>query len=322
MSSSGIIYAVIVGAWAVYLVPMWLRREDELNRARQTQRYAAAIKVLANKEAFERRWAQSNEADEALPLAAGQGPVPAPTSAPRTAKRAAGKDATASRATRGASSAAAKPATKPAKRPIAATAATAAHNAVTANIAPDTRSTRTARPRATATPVATTAAATQRRSTTPGLKAPVTRTRTGLMARRRRVVALLFAVSTLGALVSADLGAGYLWVMAFPAVLLSAYIARLRREERIRAAAQAAKYAAAQEAREAREAEFARAEAVEAEAARLEAEEAEALRAHARTEAELRRRTEAARRRSSAAARARAQAFTHEAPDLRQASNG
>src|SRR5882757_5026445 len=74
MSSSGVIYAIIVGAWAVYLVPMWLRREDELNRARQTQRYAAAIKVLAHKEAFERRWAQPGEAEEAqaLPRAVGQ----------------------------------------------------------------------------------------------------------------------------------------------------------------------------------------------------------------------------------------------------------
>src|ERR1700680_4366678 len=74
MGSSGIIYAIIVGAWAVYLVPMWLRREDELNRARQTHRYAAAIKVLANKEAFERRWAQPGEAEEALPRAVGDAP--------------------------------------------------------------------------------------------------------------------------------------------------------------------------------------------------------------------------------------------------------
>src|SRR5258708_16606840 len=94
MSSSGVIYAIIVGAWAVYLVPMWLRREDELNRVRETQRYAAAIKVLANKEAFERRWARSDEAEEAqaLPRAVGQDFAPAaPVRAP---KRAAGTTAT------------------------------------------------------------------------------------------------------------------------------------------------------------------------------------------------------------------------------------
>src|SRR5258708_836152 len=133
MSSSGIIYAVIVGAWAVYLVPMWLRREDELNRARQTQRYAAAIKVLANKEAFERRWAQPSEADEALPLAAGQGSVP--VYAGRATKPASSKGANATQNTRTTSSSA----TAQTKRPVAhATTVAAAKTprvAVTAKIA-------------------------------------------------------------------------------------------------------------------------------------------------------------------------------------------
>src|SRR6266581_7074278 len=88
MSSSGVIYAIIVGAWAVYLVPMWLRREDELNRARQTQRYAAAIKVLANKEAFERRWAHQAESEEAeaLPRAVGQDFAPSARPPKRSAE--------------------------------------------------------------------------------------------------------------------------------------------------------------------------------------------------------------------------------------------
>jgi hypothetical protein len=59
MSSSGLMYAAIVAAWAVYLVPVWLRREDELNRARQTRRYATAITVLSHKDAFDRRTAAS-----------------------------------------------------------------------------------------------------------------------------------------------------------------------------------------------------------------------------------------------------------------------
>ena len=44
VSSSGLIYAVIVGAWAAYLVPMWLRRQDELNEARPTERFSTAIR--------------------------------------------------------------------------------------------------------------------------------------------------------------------------------------------------------------------------------------------------------------------------------------
>ena len=332
MGSSGIIYAIIVGAWAIYLVPMWLRREDELNRARQTQRYAAAIKVLANKEAFERRWSQPNEAEEALPLAVGQNSVPA--SASRVTNRATGKGASATQGTLAASSTATKSAKRPVVPAAATAAATASRRAVTAKIAAstDARSAHTVHSR-TATPTPTPAAPTTpgtsatrtaRPATVAGVKAPAARTRSGLMARRRRVVALLFAASTLGALISADLGARFLWVMAIPAVLLSAYIARLRREERIRATVHAAKRAAAQQAREARETELARAEAEAAEAAWAETADAEATRVQARIEAEQRRRAEAARRRASAAARARAQSYTQaqETPDLPQASNG
>ncbi len=46
VSSSGLIFAVIVGAWAAYLVPMWLRRQDELNEARPTERFSTALRLL------------------------------------------------------------------------------------------------------------------------------------------------------------------------------------------------------------------------------------------------------------------------------------
>jgi hypothetical protein len=55
VSSSGLIYAVIVGAWAAYLVPMWLRRQDELNEARPTERFSTAIRLLSGRAAMERR---------------------------------------------------------------------------------------------------------------------------------------------------------------------------------------------------------------------------------------------------------------------------
>ncbi|MDT0309316.1 hypothetical protein RM780_20465, partial [Streptomyces sp. DSM 44917] len=67
MSSSGLIFAVIVGAWAAYLVPMWLRRQDELNESRPTERFSTALRLLT------RRRAQA--ADE--PAAAQQDPGPA-----------------------------------------------------------------------------------------------------------------------------------------------------------------------------------------------------------------------------------------------------
>ncbi|PVE06908.1 hypothetical protein Y717_26120, partial [Streptomyces scopuliridis RB72] len=70
MSSSGLIYAVIVGAWAAYLVPMWLRRQDELNEARPTERFSTAIRLLSGRGAMERRYAkelQERTAEEAGP---------------------------------------------------------------------------------------------------------------------------------------------------------------------------------------------------------------------------------------------------------------
>ncbi|WP_042365014.1 divisome protein SepX/GlpR [Streptacidiphilus neutrinimicus] len=67
MSSSGLIYAVIVGAWAAYLVPMWLRRQDELNEARPTERFSTAIRLLSGRAAMERRI--SRQLEETQPLA-------------------------------------------------------------------------------------------------------------------------------------------------------------------------------------------------------------------------------------------------------------
>lgn len=70
VSSSGLIYAVIVGAWAAYLVPMWLRRQDELNEARPTERFSTAIRLLSGRAGMERRYAKGlreRAGDEAEP---------------------------------------------------------------------------------------------------------------------------------------------------------------------------------------------------------------------------------------------------------------
>lgn len=64
MSSSGLIYAVIVGAWAAYLVPMWLRRQDELNEARPTERFSTAIRLLSGRAAMERKYTKAREEAE------------------------------------------------------------------------------------------------------------------------------------------------------------------------------------------------------------------------------------------------------------------
>lgn len=301
MSSSGLIYAFIVGAWAVYLVPMWLRREDELNKARQTQRYTAAIKVLSNKDSFERRYSGAAEQDEAqeLPLAAGQSGSGA-AAGRRTLDRVKAKErereletATAdgsrqsaqsgqsprtSRGTEyvssresgknGGSGKAGQPA-KP-KTLLAAESSAARRSAktVSANIGSEASAPQSA-----------------------GVGAGP---RTGLRARRRRVVGALFAVTSLGAIVSADLGMAYVWAMLLPAAVLSGYIGWVRKDERARAAERARRRAVAVRA------------AREAERRRVEAELREVQEAEQFEREELARRSAAARRRV-AAARSRAE---------------
>ncbi|MFD5423944.1 hypothetical protein [Streptomyces sp. NPDC127084] len=178
MSSSGLIYAVIVGAWAAYLVPMWLRRQDELNEARPTERFSTAIRLLSGRAGMERRYAKelrerTAEEDEAT----------------TDAEPDAGTD------------------------PLSSVD-------VRSFAAPPARTEARIRPPASAPRPSGAAAARARRS-----KA---------LARRRRTTVLLFLAFTIGAIVAAVGGLGLLWAPAAPAVLLTAYIAHLRAQERRR----------------------------------------------------------------------------------------
>ena len=58
--------------------------------------------------------------------------------------------------------------------------------------------------------------------------------RSKVLARRRRTTVVLFLAFTLGAIVAAVGGLGFLWAPGVPAVLLSAYIVHLRAKERRR----------------------------------------------------------------------------------------
>jgi hypothetical protein len=334
MSSSGLIYAFIVGAWAVYLVPMWLRREDELNTARQTQRYTTAIKVLSHKDSFERRYGAAGEQDQAreLPLAAGQS-GPAPAAGSRTLDRVKQKDreravasapssrrVTAKVAAPGANPGTAKPNAKPGTRSEAPAKRTAGPSPSTAatSAAASGASSATAPAKESPATVWTPAPLTASTPATSSAASSGVGPRSVLRASRRKVVGFLFALTSLGALVSADLGLGYVWAMLLPAAVLSGYIAWCRKDERARAAERARRHAAA--AKAAREAERRELEQQHqlAEADRLEREE-------------LARRSAVARRRN-AAARSRAERRTGTTPapapgrpdqgDLPRAANG
>ncbi|WP_432138464.1 MULTISPECIES: hypothetical protein [unclassified Streptomyces] len=258
MSSSGLIYAVIVGAWAAYLVPMWLRRQDELNEARPTERFSTAIRLLSGRAGMERRYAKdlrARSADEAEPDVdpdavtdavdvrafampptrpqvyvalherehgqglepgresaheprgqAGHADHPARTAGGATAREAGhvpGREGSAGVSSRREPARAAEPASARKRMPGAR---------------------RTARPAAPTGPAAQAAAARARRMK--------------VLARRRRTTVMLFLAFTLGAIVAAVGGLAFLWAPGVPAVLLSAYIAYLRSQERRRFAFQ------------------------------------------------------------------------------------
>ncbi|MFJ1974517.1 gephyrin-like molybdotransferase receptor GlpR [Streptomyces sp. NPDC087903] len=243
MSSSGLIYAVIVGAWAAYLVPMWLRRQDELNEARPTERFSTAIRLLSGRAGMERRYAKDLRArstEEGEPSAVEPGPAtdsvdvrafampPVRPQAQAAAQpKAAGRTEQAREPAREqvreqvreqARESVREPARdavrEPARAPVAASAADAAR----------------ARKRVPAP---------RRAPSDAGAEAAAARARRSkVLARRRRTTVMLFIAFTLGAIVAAVGGLAFLWAPGVPAVLLSGYIAYLRSQEHRRFAYQ------------------------------------------------------------------------------------
>ncbi|MEU2072346.1 gephyrin-like molybdotransferase receptor GlpR [Streptomyces anulatus] len=231
MSSSGLIYAVIVGAWAAYLVPMWLRRQDELNEARPTERFSTAIRLLSGRAAMERRYAKElreRTAEEATP----------DVDPDRETDRMESVDVRAF---------AAPPAhtearlTDPAHAPERAPDHQAsdrpardrqAHDRRAGHQPPDRQSheRRSGERPAEHVPPA------RRRPPSGAADAERARRaqRSQVLARRRRTTVVLFLAFTLGAVVAAVGGLGFLWAPAAPAVLLSTYIVHLRAQERRR----------------------------------------------------------------------------------------
>lgn len=215
MSSSGLIYAVIVGAWAAYLVPMWLRRQDELNEARPTERFSTAIRLLSGRAAMERRYAkelQVRAAEEA-------GPDVEPDD---RAESMSSVDVRAFAAPPDHTEARLEIPTElrpghPAQRPTPRRPTPAPPQAQVPAQAP-------APPRAPRSARASGAAAERARRAQ----------RSQVLARRRRTTVLLFLVFTLGAVAAAVGGLALLWAPAVPAVLLSVYIVHLRGQERRR----------------------------------------------------------------------------------------
>ena len=212
MSSSGLIYAVIVGAWAAYLVPMWLRRQDELNEARPTERFSTAIRLLSGRAGMERRYAKDLRArstDEEEHSAMDPEGV---------------TDTVDVRAF-------AMPSTRPqAKVQVQAQVQTVQQEQAPPP-APKREQQAQAERRRERVPAA-------RRSAGTSAEAAARARRSKVLARRRRTTVMLFFAFTLGTIVAAVGGLALLWAPAVPAVMLSGYIAYLRRQEQRRFAYQ------------------------------------------------------------------------------------
>ncbi|MGW4494331.1 divisome protein SepX/GlpR [Streptomyces sp. NPDC004376] len=247
MSSSGLIYAVIVGAWAAYLVPMWLRRQDELNEARPTERFSTAIRLLSGRAGMERRYAKdlrARSADEGEPNAGDPDTVTDSVDVRAFAMPPTRRQARAD-----------VPAEEPGhpeptpKSPSAQAHHSGSHQApapVSAPVpAPASARQRGANP-------ASARAQGARRAPAPQTAAARAQ-RSKVLARRRRTTVVLFLAFTCGAIVAAVGGLAFLWAPAVPALLLSGYIAYLRTQERRRFAYQMDRRRAEDAARHLRE---------------------------------------------------------------------
>ncbi|MBJ6626814.1 hypothetical protein NC658_13685 [Streptomyces griseoincarnatus] len=240
MSSSGLIYAVIVGAWAAYLVPMWLRRQDELNEARPTERFSTAIRLLSGRAGMERRYAKDLRARSADEGEQGVHDPDAITDSVDVRAFAVSQ-------TRPQTQAPVPP--LPDERPEPGHGGRAPQERGEPH-APEEAAPREERPSGRGEPAAARGPAAQGR--VPAARRPTDAARrdrsaqaaaerarrSKVLARRRRTITMLFLAFTLGAVVAAVGGLAFLWAPGVPAVLLSAYIAYLRSQERRRFAYQ------------------------------------------------------------------------------------
>lgn len=233
MSSSGLIYAVIVGAWAAYLVPMWLRRQDELNEARPTERFSTAIRLLSGRAGMERRYAKDLRARSADEGEQGVHDPDAITDSVDVRAFAVSQ-------TRPQTQAPVPP--LPDERPEPGRGGRAPQERGEPH-APEEAAPREERPSGRGEPAAARVPAARRptdaaRRDRSAQAAAERARRSKVLARRRRTITMLFLAFTLGAVVAAVGGLAFLWAPGVPAVLLSAYIAYLRSQERRRFAYQ------------------------------------------------------------------------------------
>ncbi|WP_226961636.1 MULTISPECIES: divisome protein SepX/GlpR [Streptomyces] len=206
MSSSGLIFAMIVGAWAAYLVPMWLRRQDELNDSRPTERFSTAIRLLTR---GKRAPAPAEQGDTAE-----NGPA-----APDAPDGSADLRAFAEPVTTVGSAATSSPA-EPADDPAPGNASPTGRPSASSAGRPSGGA-------ASGGPTGGTAGSSSGAQQGNGQRARV-------LARRRRTTMVLFLAFTLLGIFAVSTSTSLLWLPAIPGLLLVAYMVHLRKQERRR----------------------------------------------------------------------------------------
>jgi hypothetical protein len=229
VSSSGLIYAVIVGAWAAYLVPMWLRRQDELNEARPTERFSTAIRLLSGRAGMERRYAKDLRARSADEGEHG-------ADEPDVVTESVDVRAFAMPPTRPQTQATVQPPASERREATREPAREAEREAGHGD--PAREKTNASASEHGGAPARKQTPASAARRTAAAEAAAARARRTKVLARRRRTTVMLFLAFTLGTIVAAVGGLAFLWAPGVPAVMLSAYIAYLRSQERRRFAYQ------------------------------------------------------------------------------------
>lgn len=242
---------MIVGAWAAYLVPMWLRRQDELNEARPTERFSTAIRLLTGRGGADRTQDRDgsgedaggdDESPDAAPAADGvvdvrAAAMPVTDSRPAAPRpRRPRKQTPAAPAARPGAAAKARVDEEPdvprAGRTDAHAGTSPSPRAADDNPAPAPASApaEPTEPEPAAGPAPAPAPA---RNQTPQATAE-RRARARVLARRRRTLTLLFVALTVGAVAASAGGPRFLWAVVIPVLLLTAYVVRVRTQERRR----------------------------------------------------------------------------------------
>jgi len=75
---SGLIYAALIVLWAIYFIPRWLHRHDQLSESRSVEKFDHAMRILSRRDPMpdQRYVVMPRRPDEPAPVTRGRTPLP------------------------------------------------------------------------------------------------------------------------------------------------------------------------------------------------------------------------------------------------------